>query len=304
MPPKSTQVKSTKAVTETKPKATKRVVKKEETSESESGSESEHEVEQPVQVVKKTTEETKKKSVAKKPVKKLEQEPEPESESEEEQDNKEVKLTTKIESEWANQLSDQDDQEEHQEKQHNEPQEDQQEEHHIEQQQEKPQSFSKSNRFSGNNGKPNNRYAQREQREYKPREPREYKPREPREGHQRREYKPRYEHKNQSVQNTTEEPQSVQGVQEAKTEDNRPRTSARYNMKTGNRVSVNKTSMALKFSYNDYDNVGNPVMEVSTEDLLKVLIARSFKEGQMTLKRSLECVLRAMNHECNFPMSD
>ena len=38
MPPKSTQSKSTKPVAETKPKTTKRVVKKEETSESGSGS--------------------------------------------------------------------------------------------------------------------------------------------------------------------------------------------------------------------------------------------------------------------------
>lgn len=82
------------------------------------------------------------------------------------------------------------------------------------------------------------------------------------------------------------------------------KTFAKYNMNSGKRVGVNKNSQALKFSYSDYDNVGNPVYEVSTEDLVKVLIARSFKDGQMTLKRSLEYVLRALHHECNFPSSN
>jgi hypothetical protein len=78
---------------------------------------------------------------------------------------------------------------------------------------------------------------------------------------------------------------------------------AKYNMTTGKRVGINKNSKALKFSYSDYENVVNPVFEVSTEDLIKVLIARSYQDGQITLKRSLEYVLRAMNHECNFPTS-
>lgn len=81
------------------------------------------------------------------------------------------------------------------------------------------------------------------------------------------------------------------------------KTYAKYDMKSGKRVGINKNSQALKFSYENYDNVTNPVFEVSTEDLLRVIVARAFKEGQMTLKRSLEYVLRAMNHECTFPMS-
>lgn len=103
---------------------------------------------------------------------------------------------------------------------------------------------------------------------------------------------------------------NVDNTNQTKPENQEKTNSARYNMKTGNRVNtrinttINKTSMALKFSYNDYENIANPVMEVSSEDLLKVLIARSYKEGKMTLKRSLEYVLRAMNHECNFPISE
>ena len=34
---------------------------------------------------------------------------------------------------------------------------------------------------------------------------------------------------------------------------------------------------------------------------MRVVIARAHKEGQISLKRCLETVLRAMNHECNFP---
>lgn len=73
------------------------------------------------------------------------------------------------------------------------------------------------------------------------------------------------------------------------------------NNKFERKPNVNKLSKALKFSYNDYEHVANPVHEVSSEDLLRVVVARSYKEGQMSLKRCLETVLRAMNHECNFP---
>jgi hypothetical protein len=74
-----------------------------------------------------------------------------------------------------------------------------------------------------------------------------------------------------------------------------------FNNKFERKPNINKLSKALKFSYNDYDHVANPVHEVSSEDLLRVVVARSYKEGQMSLKRCLETVLRAMNHECNFP---
>lgn len=73
------------------------------------------------------------------------------------------------------------------------------------------------------------------------------------------------------------------------------------NNKYERKPNVNKLSKALKFSYNDYEHVANPVHEVSSEDLLRVVVARSYKEGQMSLKRCLETVLRALNHECNFP---
>ena len=75
----------------------------------------------------------------------------------------------------------------------------------------------------------------------------------------------------------------------------------KFNNKYERKPNVNKLSKALKFSYNDYEHVVNPVHEVSSEDLLRVVVARSYTEGQMALKRSLETVLRAMNHECQFP---
>ena len=66
-------------------------------------------------------------------------------------------------------------------------------------------------------------------------------------------------------------------------------------------LGINKNSKALKFSYNNYESLKKDVDDVENEDLLRVLIARAHKEGQLPLKKCLEIVLRAMYHECNFP---
>ena len=60
-------------------------------------------------------------------------------------------------------------------------------------------------------------------------------------------------------------------------------------------------SAALRFSYDDYKNVGNPVHEVSSDDLMRVLIARAYDERKLAMRKCLEDTLRAMNLECNFP---
>jgi hypothetical protein len=83
------------------------------------------------------------------------------------------------------------------------------------------------------------------------------------------------------------------------TRNERPERFERTERKTG--LGINKNSKALKFSYNDYYSLKTEVDDVKNEDLLRVLIARAHKEGQMPLKKCLEIVLRAMFHECNFP---
>ncbi len=98
--------------------------------------------------------------------------------------------------------------------------------------------------------------------------------------------------------NKTESQDTTQYKRQDYRESREPRESREH---SNHKVNVNKVSKALKFSYNDYDHVVNPVHEVSSEDLIRVVVARSYKEGQMSLKRCLENVLRAMNHECNFP---
>lgn len=276
MPPK-TVVKKSEQTKETK----KKVVKKEETSgESESENENKSESEDEVVVKKKEVKKQPVKKTSKKVTKKEESE---QSESEVEQDqpepveqdqHKEVLFEEQNEQnelnqpKWGEELSDN----EHNEKnEHNEEKVSSNEQKasfeaskHV---QEKPR-FNKNNR-NDKRFQTQNKTERTERTDRTDRPKSHFKPRE-----------------------------------ENQTEDKGEKTFAKYNMNSGKRVGVNKNSQALKFSYNDYDNVANPVFEVSTEDLIKVLIARSFKEGQMTLKRSLESVLRAMHHECNFPTSN
>lgn len=265
MPPKST-----KSVVQ-KEKVAKKVVKKEESSDSESEQEEVQQVQ--IKPVKKT--------VSKKVVKKEESSDSESEKEQQEQVHTEVEIkqseATQKETPWSTQISDNEQVE----------QEDTKEKFNVDNN--VPEKSNQNNRFNRRNDK---RFEFREEKNQQ------------RNKTQSR-FRQRIQHTSQNEQTQNEQTQNEQTEQlqneEKEQLNQRP---ARYNMKTGNRVSTNKTSMALKFSYNDYENVANPVMEVSSEDLIKVLISRSYKDGQMTLKRSLECVLRAMNHECNFPMSN
>jgi len=267
MPPKAV-VKKSEQTKETK----KKVVKKEETSgESESENENKSESEDEVVVKKKEVKKQPVKKTSKKVTKKEESE---QSESEVEQDqpepveqdqHKEVLFEEQNELKWGEELSDNEYNENNEQKvSSNEQKTSPEVSKHV---QEKPR-FNKNNR-NDKRFQTQNKTERTERTDRTDRPKSHFKPRE-----------------------------------ENQTEDKGEKTFAKYNMNSGKRVGVNKNSQALKFSYNDYDNVANPVFEVSTEDLIKVLIARSFKEGQITLKRSLESVLRAMHHECNFPTSN
>jgi len=57
-------------------------------------------------------------------------------------------------------------------------------------------------------------------------------------------------------------------------------------------------STAINFKYNDYRDY---YVESTEEDLLKILIVRSYDKNQRQLCETLKQTLRAMNLECNFP---
>jgi hypothetical protein len=60
-------------------------------------------------------------------------------------------------------------------------------------------------------------------------------------------------------------------------------------------------SAALNFAYKDYREITHTASNVTTVDLLRMLIVRSSDDGQIKLKRCLEDTLRAINLECKFP---
>lgn len=57
------------------------------------------------------------------------------------------------------------------------------------------------------------------------------------------------------------------------------------------------------FNFTDYTSINKPISELDSKDILRVLIARAHNEGQRQLKKTLNDTLRAMNLECNFPVS-
>lgn len=57
----------------------------------------------------------------------------------------------------------------------------------------------------------------------------------------------------------------------------------------------------VNFSYDQILDVYTPVNETSDEDLMKILIARSFRKSQHVLCKTLKQTLRASNSECDFP---
>lgn len=63
-------------------------------------------------------------------------------------------------------------------------------------------------------------------------------------------------------------------------------------------------SIALDFSYVEYEKLSSPVCETSSNDLLKTLVARAYRENKSELKRVLETILKALNFECQLPFVD
>ena len=58
---------------------------------------------------------------------------------------------------------------------------------------------------------------------------------------------------------------------------------------------------AINFDYEQYESLTLPVNKLSSMDLVKVLVVRSYKEGQFQLCKVMKQTLRAMNLECDFP---
>ena len=87
-------------------------------------------------------------------------------------------------------------------------------------------------------------------------------------------------------------------VNNYKQDGNKPQRTQQHN--TANKLERGR-SHALKFNYDDYRTIDHPVNKMQTQDLVRYLVTRSFDEGQIELRRSLEHILRAFNFECGFP---
>ena len=79
------------------------------------------------------------------------------------------------------------------------------------------------------------------------------------------------------------------------------RTNQRKPTGAGARYGSFASSPALNFDYKMYSEVEQPVNELTTKDLIKICIVRSYNDKQLQLCRSLKQLLRAMNLECEFP---
>lgn len=63
------------------------------------------------------------------------------------------------------------------------------------------------------------------------------------------------------------------------------------------------TSPSLNFDYKFYLNQTAPVNEISTNDLLKIIIARANEDKQFHFGKNVKVILRARNSECEFPVT-
>lgn len=68
-----------------------------------------------------------------------------------------------------------------------------------------------------------------------------------------------------------------------------------------NGVKYTTNLSIINFDYTEYLNLKTPVSELSSNDLLKVLIARTHSERQYVLCKTLKQTLKAKNSECNYP---
>jgi len=78
------------------------------------------------------------------------------------------------------------------------------------------------------------------------------------------------------------------------------KTDTKHGPKRGARYEKSATN----FDYAQYANLSEPINELNSRDLMKVLIVRSYNEGQHQLCKTLKQTLRAMNLECEFPFGN
>lgn len=87
-------------------------------------------------------------------------------------------------------------------------------------------------------------------------------------------------------------------------EDDEPETSQSRHVKydrTDRKPKVRHTTSIINFDYSEYMDLETPIRDADNTTLLKVLIARSHKDGQQQLHRTVKQTLRACNLECSFP---
>ena len=64
------------------------------------------------------------------------------------------------------------------------------------------------------------------------------------------------------------------------------------------------TTSSINFDYSLFKDLETPVNELNSKDLVKILIVRSHQDNQLQLNKTMKQVLKAMNLECNFPVTE
>ena len=67
------------------------------------------------------------------------------------------------------------------------------------------------------------------------------------------------------------------------------------------RPGKHATNSSINFNYGDFREL---VKDLTTQDVLKSLIVRSYYQGQHQLCETLKQTLRALHYECNFPVCE
>lgn len=83
-----------------------------------------------------------------------------------------------------------------------------------------------------------------------------------------------------------------------------------YQTKTNNddrtykKSTKHVTSSAIQFGYQPYRQLDSNVKDMTTPEILKLLIVRAHDDNQIQLRETLKQTLRAVHLECNFPAVD
>lgn len=80
-------------------------------------------------------------------------------------------------------------------------------------------------------------------------------------------------------------------------------TQKQYSTHTGhnNHNSKSDKTSVMSFNFNEYASLDTKANELDTQELLKVLISRTFKENKFKLYNVLTQSLKAMGGECDYP---